>query len=122
MEETEFFGDIFQCDIVGDNVLFQSGRERFSESRIRVQIMDCVRGCDKEVRTQLPFRSQRTSADGRSGPEAQDVVGELAIQKADPILPGNSEFCAVAKVKEHDRGEFSQILDFETIDSTNFER
>ncbi len=107
MEEAEFLGDIFKCDIVGDNVLFQPGSERFSESRIRVQIMDCVGGCDKEVRAQLSFGGQRTSANGRSGPQAQDIVGELAVQKADPILAGDSELCAVAKVKQHDRVEFS---------------
>ena len=55
MEEAEFLRDVFKCDIVGDNVLFQSGRERFSESRIRVQIMECFCGCDKEVRAQLSF-------------------------------------------------------------------
>ena len=103
MEEAEFFGDIFKYDIVGDNVLIQSGRKRFSESRIRVQIMSCVRGCDKEVSAQLSFGGQRTSANGRSGPQTQDIVGELAVQKPDPILAGDSELCAVAKVEQHDK-------------------
>ena len=106
MEEAEFLGHIFKCDIVRDNVLFQSGRERFSENRLGVKIMAFVRCCDKQVRAQLAFCGQRTGARSPNRREAQDIVGELAVQKADAILAGDFEFCSIAEVKEHGRGEF----------------
>jgi hypothetical protein len=60
-----------------------------------------VRGGDKKVRAELAFCSQRTGVDRRAGMKPNDVVGELAIQKAGTILSSNSEFCSVTEVKEH---------------------
>ena len=31
----------------------------------------------------------------------KDIVGELAIQKADTIVSGNFEFCSITEVNEH---------------------
>ena len=70
-------------------------------TRLCVQIVSFFCCGDEKVRAQLSFGRQRTSADGRTGPKLQDIVGELAIEESHAILAGDLVFCSIAEVKEH---------------------
>ena len=101
MKEAECVGDIFQGDVVRDDVFLQAAGERFPQNRLGVKIKAFLRGGDKEIGAQLSFGGQCASVDRGTRAKAQDVVSELTIQKAHPIVAGDFEFCSIAKVKKH---------------------
>jgi hypothetical protein len=79
MKEAKGVGDIFQRDIVCDDVFLQPGGEGFAEYRLCVKKVALFRWGDEKVSTQLSLGSQRAGTNGGTGSKAQDVVGKLAV-------------------------------------------
>ena len=86
MKESVLVSDIFQRDVVGDNVLFQPAGQGFPQNWLGVKIIALGGGGHEEVGTQLSFGGQDASADGGAGLQAEDVVGKLTIEKTCSIL------------------------------------
>jgi hypothetical protein len=80
MKESKFVCDIFQGDIIRDEVLLEPGLERFTKQGISIEVIIALRRRrDEEVGAKPAFGGQCTRVDREPRLKRQHVVRELPI-------------------------------------------
>jgi len=91
MGEMEGVGNVFHGDVIGDDELFQPGAEGFAEGGIRFDPEGIGGGTNPAVGLQFSFAGDDGGTNGLAGRKFFQVLGDLAVEEADPVLAGELE-------------------------------
>ena len=83
--------DVLHGDIVGDDELFQASAEGFAKGAIRFNPESFGGGPDPAVGLQFSFCGNDRGADGLARCKFFQILGDLAVEEADPVLAGEFE-------------------------------
>jgi len=83
--------DVFHDGVIGDNELFQAGAEGFAEGRIRLDPEGIGGGTNPAVGLQFALGGDDGGTNGLAGRKFFQILGDLAIEEADPVLAGELE-------------------------------
>ena len=83
--------DVLHGDIVGDDELFQSGAEGCTQRGVGFNPQSFGGGRDPAVGLQLAFGRDHGGPDSLAGRKFFQILGDLAVEEAYPVLAGESQ-------------------------------
>src|SRR5262249_32168876 len=100
--EREFLRDVFNLNIVRNNVPFQTCAQRFTKLRFGIDQETFPKCRDENVRVQFAFRVEHACFNRNRFVRLAQIVCDLPVEKSESISPGHAKLCAREEIEKQD--------------------
>lgn len=89
-------GEVFDADIIGDDKFFDSCAERFAQGGVGLDEQGIGCGSDADIGIEPALGGDDGGADGVTGLEFFEILGDLTVEEADAVGTAQAKECAGA--------------------------
>src|SRR5262245_12623404 len=100
MKERELVRDVLNLNVVGNDIALEACLQRLTNLRFCINQKTLPEHGDENVRVQFAFRVEHTGFNRARFARLAQIVGDLPVEKSQPVSPGHLKFCARREVEK----------------------